>query len=146
MPLRLPGKLQPFLYLTAATAAVALVAATQPKPSAKAADVNWEYYGQSGDETHYSPLDQINDKNISKLGLAWSYDLDTFDSFTAPLEVNGVVYFAVGNSVIHALDARTGKLLWKYDPDVASQEAAAVRMARRSSRLNRSAVRFLQAI
>ena len=128
MPLRRRGKLQPRLYLAAAAVAIALIGAAQPKKSVSAVDVNWEHYGQSGDETHYSPLDQIDDKNVGKLGLAWSYDLDTFDSFTAPLEVDGVVYLAVGNSVIHALDARTGKLLWKYDPDVASQEAANVRM------------------
>ena len=129
MPLRLQGKLKPFLYLTAATAAVALVAAAQPKTgAAKTPDTDWVHYGQSSDETHYSPLDQINDKNVDKLGLAWSYDLATYDSFTAPLEVNGVIYFAVGSSVVHALDARTGKLLWKYDPDVASQPAAEVRM------------------
>ncbi|MGH6644545.1 MAG: PQQ-binding-like beta-propeller repeat protein, partial [Bradyrhizobium sp.] len=73
-------------------------------------------------------LTQITDKNVGKLGLAWYYDIDTFDSYTQPLAVNGVIYFAVGHSIVHALDARTGKLLWQYDPDVASQPEAKTRM------------------
>jgi len=89
---------------------------------------DWTSYGGDDSEQHYSPLDQITDANIGKLGLAWYYDIDTFDSYTQPLEVNGVVYFAVGHSIVHALDARTGKLLWQYDPDVAGQPEAKTRM------------------
>src|SRR3546814_18333538 len=37
---------------------------------------------------------------------------------TMPVEVDGVVYAAAGYSVIHAVDVRSGKLLWKYDPNV----------------------------
>ena len=79
---------------------------------------DWASYGRTSDEDHYSPLQQINDRNIAKLGLVWSADLDTFDSFTAPLEVAGFLYFAVGNSVVSAMDAATGKQLWQYDPEV----------------------------
>jgi len=100
-----------------------VVSATAAKPP-----VEWPRYGQNDSENHYSPLTQINDQNVGKLGLAWSFDIDTFDSYTAPLEVNGVVYFGVGHSVVHALDGRTGKLLWRYDPDVASQPASQTRM------------------
>ncbi|WP_336962724.1 PQQ-dependent dehydrogenase, methanol/ethanol family [Sphingobium aquiterrae] len=95
--------------------------ATQPR-------ADWNSFGGDSSEQHYSPLTQITDANVGKLGLAWSYDIDTFDSYTQPLAVNGVVYFAVGLSVVHALDARTGKLLWQYDPDVAGQPEAATRM------------------
>ncbi len=89
---------------------------------------DWHSFGGDSSEQHYSPLDQVNQTNVGKLGLAWSYDVDTFDSYTQPIEVNGVVYFAAGLSVIHALDARTGKLLWRYDPDVAGQPEAKTRM------------------
>jgi quinohemoprotein ethanol dehydrogenase len=89
---------------------------------------NWASFGRTSDEDHFSPLTQINDSNIGQLGLAWSYELDTFDSYTAPLEVDGVIYFAVGHSVLHALDVKTGKLLWQYDPDVAGQEESKTRM------------------
>jgi quinohemoprotein ethanol dehydrogenase len=88
-------------------------------PAADTKDgANWQNYGRTYDDDHFSPLTQVNDANIGQLGLVWSYDLDTFDSFTAPLEVDGVLYFAVGDAVVHAMDARTGKLSWKYDPEV----------------------------
>lgn len=89
---------------------------------------NWSSYGGDSNEQHFSPLAQITQANVGKLGLAWSYDIDTYDSYSQPLEIDGVLYFAVGLSVIHALDARTGKLLWQYDPDVASQPEAKWRM------------------
>ena len=78
---------------------------------------NWPAYGRTFSEQRYSPLDQINDRNIEQLHLAWSLDLDTFGhSQSTPLEVDGVLYFAVGYAFVHAVDARTGKLLWRYDP------------------------------
>jgi quinohemoprotein ethanol dehydrogenase len=92
------------------------------------AEVNWSSFGGDDNEQHYSPLAQITQANVGRLGLAWSYDIDTFDSYTQPLAVNGVVYFAVGHSIVHALDARTGKLLWQYDPDVAGQPESQMRM------------------
>ncbi len=89
---------------------------------------DWYSFGGDDDGQHYSPLAQINQQNVKGLGLAWSYDIDTFDAYTQPLEVNGVVYFAAGHSVIHALDARTGRLLWQYDPKVAEAPEAQWRM------------------
>jgi quinohemoprotein ethanol dehydrogenase len=78
---------------------------------------NWMRVGRTDNEDHFSPLTQINDGNVGELGLAWSHDLATFNSFTAPLAVDGVLYFATGYSVLHAMDAATGKLLWTYDPE-----------------------------
>lgn len=109
-------------------AAVTMQSVAQAGPQAGALRADWTSFGGDSDEQHYSPLAQVNSGNVGKLGLAWYYDIDTFDSYTQPLEVNGVVYFAVGLSVVHALDARTGKLLWRYDPDVASQPEAQTRM------------------
>jgi quinohemoprotein ethanol dehydrogenase len=88
---------------------------------------NWQSFGRTASEDHYSPLDQINDKNIERLGLAWSYDLDNFDTYTAPLAVNGIIYFGVGHSILHAMDARTGKLLWRYDPEVYKRDGKKLR-------------------
>ncbi|NGY04191.1 PQQ-dependent dehydrogenase, methanol/ethanol family [Solimonas terrae] len=80
---------------------------------------NWAANGRTFDEQHFSPLTQINTQNIGKLGLAWSLDFDdVWNMATMPVEVDGVVYVAAGYSVIHAVDVRTGKLLWKYDPHV----------------------------
>lgn len=79
---------------------------------------DWPGYGRTNGQQHYSPLDEVSLANIDKLGLAWSMDLPPENSVTEPLEVDGVLYFAVGLSKIHAVDARTGKLLWVYDPQV----------------------------
>jgi quinohemoprotein ethanol dehydrogenase len=66
--------------------------------------------------THFSPLTEINDRNVGRLGLAWHYDIDVGGpSLTAPIAVDGVLYFAAGASHVHAIDAATGKLLWQYD-------------------------------
>lgn len=112
----------------AAIVALAGGLAARSAQSAGPAAVNWSSYGGDDKEQHYSPLQQISEQNVGKLGLAWSYDVDSFDSYTQPIAVNGVIYFAVGLSVVHAVDARTGKLLWQYDPDVASQPEAKWRM------------------
>src|SRR5688572_22673159 len=80
---------------------------------------NWPLYGRTAEEQHYSPLEQIDARNIGRLGLAWSMDLDAGNSVSAPLAVDGVLYFAVGYSIVHAVDAATGKPLWTYDPGAA---------------------------
>lgn len=120
--------------LLAGAAALAAMAATQTvaAPGGAAGAVvegrDWYSFGGGDDGQHFSPLAQVNDSNVGKLGLAWYYDIDAFDAYTAPLAVNGVIYFAAGNSVIHALDARSGKLLWQYDPKVAESPGAQTRM------------------
>jgi quinohemoprotein ethanol dehydrogenase len=82
---------------------------------------NWSHYGRDVEETHFSPLKQINDKNIAELGLSWFRDLPVMiSSNSAPLAIDGVLYFAVGLSQTYALDAVTGRQLWHYDPDVAA--------------------------
>lgn len=81
---------------------------------------NWPEYGRLFDEQRYSPLDQINRTNVKRLGLVWSLDLpDVWNVSSAPVEVDGVIYLAVGFSVVKAVDAATGKLLWSYDPHCA---------------------------
>jgi quinohemoprotein ethanol dehydrogenase len=79
---------------------------------------DWAAYGRTYGEQHFSPLAEINDKNVSHLGLAWSMDLGKGSSVTMPLAVDGTLYFATGYSVVHAVDASTGRLLWVYDPKV----------------------------
>src|SRR6185436_3834887 len=80
---------------------------------------NWLAYGRTYSEQHSSPLRQITSDNVSRLGLAWSLDLPgVHNGLTIPLAVDGVVYFTVDQSWVHAVDARTGKLLWRFDPEV----------------------------
>jgi len=80
---------------------------------------NWLSYGRTYSEQRYSPLKQINDQNAKKLGLAWFADLDTNRAQEAtPLVVDGVLYVSTAWSLVKAYDARSGKLLWAYDPQV----------------------------
>ncbi|MGE3598719.1 MAG: PQQ-binding-like beta-propeller repeat protein, partial [Dehalococcoidia bacterium] len=94
--------------------------AEAPAATAQVEGANWEHYGNTWRQDHFSPLKEINDQNIGRLGLAWSYDLPVGQSsgISGPLSIDGVLYFSVDHSVIHAMDAATGKLLWKYDPKV----------------------------
>ena len=81
------------------------------------ADVNWPGYGDESNEQRFSPLTQIDDENIRRLGLAWSLDLPGEIALEGtPLEVDGVLYFTGNFAVVYAVDARTGRLMWKYDP------------------------------
>jgi quinohemoprotein ethanol dehydrogenase len=79
----------------------------------------WLMYGRTYDEQRFSPLDQINDRNIDQLGLAWYLDLPTNQNVeTTPLMVDGVLYLTLPWSEVMAVDARTGRQLWHYDPQV----------------------------
>ncbi len=79
---------------------------------------DWPAYGRTFSESRFSPLRQINDANVSRLGLVWSLDLDVTNSITAPVEAGGVIYLAAGYSIVHAIRATDGRLLWRYDPKV----------------------------
>jgi quinohemoprotein ethanol dehydrogenase len=76
-------------------------------------------YGRTNDEQRFSPLNQINEQNIGKLGLAWSKELGTTRGLEAtPLVSNGVIYTTGEWSVAFALDAKSGEILWTFDPKV----------------------------
>jgi quinohemoprotein ethanol dehydrogenase len=80
---------------------------------------NWLTYGRTYSEQRFSPLNEINEGNVSKLGLAWYFDLDTKRGQEAtPLVVDGVMYFTSAWSKMFAVNAATGALLWSYDPKV----------------------------
>ncbi len=79
----------------------------------------WITHGGTYAELRYSTLDRITSDNVSQLGLAWSYATATTRGLEAtPLVVDGVLYATGSWSVVFALDARTGRELWRYDPEV----------------------------
>ena len=80
----------------------------------------WLTYGRDPGETRYSPLNLINANNVSRLGLKWSYDLGVGggNQEATPLVRDGVLYGITNWSVVFAVDARTGKQLWRWDPEV----------------------------
>jgi quinohemoprotein ethanol dehydrogenase len=80
---------------------------------------DWPSHGLNYAETRFSRLTQINADNVKALGLAWAYDLESTRGVEAtPLVVDGVMYVIASWSVVHAVDVRTGKRMWIYDPDV----------------------------
>ena len=86
---------------------------------------NWLTHGRTYDEQRYSPLDQINVDSVKNLGLACYYDLDTKRGQEAtPIIVDGVMYTTSAWSKVQAFNAKTGELLWQFDPEVAGEYAA----------------------
>ena len=83
---------------------------------------NWMSHGRTYDEQRYSPLDRVNAGNVGQLGMAWTTKLD-IDSGTeaTPLVVDGVMYTTGAFSIVYAINAATGELLWKYDPKVPAE-------------------------
>src|SRR5215471_21268461 len=80
----------------------------------------WLAYGVTPAETRYSPLNRINTSNVRQLTLAWSYDVGPGGGGqeATPLVWNGTLYGITNWSVVFALDARTGKERWRWDPEV----------------------------
>src|SRR5579885_2499732 len=81
---------------------------------------SWLSYGRNQSETRYSTLKQINDTNAKRLGLAWSYVIGAGggNQEGTPLVWNNTLYGITTWSVVYALDARNGKELWRWDPEV----------------------------
>src|SRR5712672_3324383 len=106
------------LLTIAAFAAVTLPART-----------DWPVYGHDPGGMRYSPLKQINIKNVSRLQLAWSYDTEApvtptpgrggrprpRRSSTTPLVIGGVMYMSTAYNRVLALEPETGKKLWEYE-------------------------------
>lgn len=93
---------------------------TGPKKSShKHSQYDWPIYGGTNENNHYSPLKQIQRKNVRKLRVAWSFDTGEEGGLqTSPIEVDGVLYGITPTQKIFALDAATGKLLWKFDSGI----------------------------
>ncbi len=113
------AKLRSIAHRVALAAALS-AGAVQSAPSGEGAlgrETNWYTHGGTQSEGNYSPLDQINQETIDRLGLAWSLDLPGEVSLEAtPLAIDGTLYFTGSSSDVYAVDGRTGHLRWKYDP------------------------------
>jgi quinoprotein glucose dehydrogenase len=94
----------------------------------------WRSYGGDLGNTHYSPLDQINAGNFSKLQVAWRFKTDNlgprpeFNFEGTPLMANGVIYSTAGTRrAVVALDAANGELLWVHGEHEGARGTAAPR-------------------
>jgi PQQ-dependent dehydrogenase (methanol/ethanol family) len=96
------------------------VASTNAAATAAGGNVDWSIAGGDSDNSHYSPLAQINTSNVSKLGIAWTQqegpNLSVFENY--PVVVHGVMYYTTNTDQVRAVNAATGKLLWQYTPKV----------------------------
>lgn len=81
---------------------------------------SWLSYGRNQSETRYSTLKQINDTNAKRLGLAWTHVVGAGggNQEGTLLMWNNTLYGITTWSVVYAVDARTGKELWRWDPEV----------------------------
>ncbi len=77
---------------------------------------NWMTYHGTFKSWHYSPLDQINTRNISKLTEAWSHVASRANRGLQgfPLAIDGVLYYVSPYNQLYALDGATGRILWTY--------------------------------
>jgi quinohemoprotein ethanol dehydrogenase len=88
---------------------------------------NWLTYGRTYSEQRFSPLRQINDSTVGRLGLVWSHELPTTRGVEAtPIVVDGIIYTTSTWSVVYAYDANTGRELWTYDPRVDRSRARTI--------------------
>ena len=91
---------------------------------AAAADENWRLHGGTETGQRFSPLDQINQQTVSRLGLVWGKELGTTRGLEAtPIVEDGVICTTGAWSVVFAFKAKTGQVKWTYDPKVSRERA-----------------------
>ena len=84
---------------------------------------DWPIYGGTPENNHFSSLTQINRKNVKRLRIAWTYDTEESGGLqTSPIVVDGVLYGLTPSQKVFALNAATGKLLWRFDSGIAGTQ------------------------
>lgn len=80
---------------------------------------NWMMYSGTLDSQRYSRLDQINTDNVTELEMKWSYQIPVIDrAETVPTVVDGIMFITEAPSNLTAVDARTGRVYWRYDHEL----------------------------
>ena len=83
---------------------------------------SWLTTGRDFGKTHYSPLKEINRDTVKTLGFSWEYRTFTNQGLEAsPIVVDGILYTSGVEGRAYALDAKTGKEIWTFDPEVDGQ-------------------------
>ncbi|HEY7338760.1 MAG TPA: PQQ-binding-like beta-propeller repeat protein [Bryobacteraceae bacterium] len=88
---------------------------------------DWLMYSRTYDAQRYSPLKQIDTRNVGQLRLAWTRGLASGETESIPLVYNGVMYAVIPGAAVQALDATSGDLLWEYKRKVPPNVAASAR-------------------
>ncbi|HMD09238.1 MAG TPA: PQQ-binding-like beta-propeller repeat protein [Candidatus Acidoferrum sp.] len=98
-------------------------AASQVPVNSNGESRDWPAYGGAAANTHYSDLAQINRTNVKELAVAWSFDTGEQGGLqTSPIIVEGVLYGITPTQKVFALDAASGRLLWKFDSGIKSTQ------------------------
>src|SRR5579863_5031470 len=101
---------------------VALIALIAPRPTSGQSSPtkrDWAINGGETNNTHYSPLKQIDRENVTRLQVAWSYDTqETGGLQTSPIIIDGVLYGLSPSQKVFAVDAATGKVVWNFDSGI----------------------------
>ena len=80
---------------------------------------NWMMYSGTLNSQRYSRLNQINTDNVTELEMKWSYQIPVIDrAETVPTVVDGVMFITEAPSNLTAVDARTGRVYWRYDHEL----------------------------
>jgi quinohemoprotein ethanol dehydrogenase len=128
--MRIANGMQWCVFVVMAAVSVCGAAAQQARPvddkalkNAAKNGAEWLTNGHDLGDTRYSALKQIDATNVWRLGLAWYYDTDSFPGMpeTTPIVADGVMYGTATWGVVFALDARTGKEKWRWDPKAGHQ-------------------------
>lgn len=107
-------------------ATLAFAVATQASARTDIPAGDWRTINRDLAATRYSPLDQINRSNVSRLALAWSYPMKGYNT-AVPLVIDGVMYFPASNRIV-ALDAQSGKEIWVHtEPRTAGARGVSTR-------------------
>ena len=93
----------------------------QPSPN------DWLMYSRTYDAQRFSPLEQIDTRNVNRLGLAWTRTMGPGNTETIPLVYDGVMYVVNPGARVQALDATTGNVIWEYAREVPNGVAATAR-------------------
>src|SRR6201982_3252685 len=75
---------------------------------------DWLMFSRTYDAQRYSPLNQINKRNVAQLQLAFSHEMTTGTQESIPIVYRGVIYVVNPGSVVEAIDGTNGKLIWEY--------------------------------
>jgi PQQ-dependent dehydrogenase (methanol/ethanol family) len=93
----------------------------------------WPTYNGNVNGNRYSPLEQVNARNVSRLSLQWMYTVPFFGLETTPLVSDGVMY-VTGPNQVYALDARSGSEIWRYSQPRSTSPNIAADAARGANR------------
>ena len=104
-----------YIFIVFVMALSACTQVSKPTSANNTGNVDWSSYGLDLQSQRFSNLSQINQQNVAQLKTAWSVETGVKATFQAtPIVVNGVMYVSLPFNHVLALDAATGKQLWKY--------------------------------